>query len=108
MASLPIPETAVVKAVEDAVAVLVRVSGWGQFAYVNLPIFMPSGAPATVRVRMAKDGFEIDDGGYAYRELEAVGAERSFPREAANAAKLEELNTDTRRIWVTVPQSELT
>ncbi len=108
MASLPIPETAVVKAVENAVTDLVRVSGWGDYAYVNLPVFMPSGAPATVRIRVTATGFEIDDGGYAYRELEAVGAERSFPKEAEKAAKEEELETDRRRIFVNVPEGHLT
>jgi len=108
MASQPIPDSTVIKAVEEAVADLVRVSGWGDYAYVNLPVFMPSGAPATVRVCMMPDGFEVDDGGYAYRELEAVGAERSFPKEAAKAAVAEELETDRRRIWVNAPSCELT
>ena len=83
-------------------------SGWGDYAFVNLPIFMPNGAPATVRIRMVADGFEVDDAGYAYRELEAVGADRSFPRVAAKVAKAEELDTDRRRIFVTVPNAELT
>ncbi len=108
MASLPIPDATVAKAVKDAVADLMRVSAWGDFAYVNLPVFMPSGAPATVRVRATPDGFEIDDGGYAYRELESVGAERSFPKEAAKAAGEEELETDRRRIFVKIPRGELT
>lgn len=107
MASLPISESAVRKAVEDAVSDLVLVSAWGEFAFVNLPIFMPSGAPATVRVRAHRDGFEIDDGGFAYRELEALGFERSFPSEAGKAADAEELQKDRRRIWVVVPGSEL-
>ncbi len=108
MASIPASESAVRKAVEDAVADLVRVSAWGEFTFVNLPIFMPSGAPATVRVWAHKDGFEIDDGGFAYRELEALGFERSFPSEAAKAADAEELQKDRRRIWVVAPGSELT
>jgi hypothetical protein len=108
MASLPIPESTVRTAVEDAVAGLVRVSAWREFAFVNLPIFMPSGAPATVRVRAHHDGFEIDDGGFAYRELEALGYERSFPSEAGKAANAEELQKDRRRIWVVVSSGELT
>lgn len=108
MASVPIPESTVRKAVEDAVRDLVKVSAWGEFAFVSLPIFMPSGSPASVRIRAHKNGFEIDDGGFAYRELEALGYERSFPSEASKAADAEELHKDRRRIWVVVPGSELT
>lgn len=108
MASLPVFNPTAFKAVEDAVSNLVRVSGWGDYTYVNLPIFMPAGAPATVRVRRNGDKFDVDDGGYAYRELESIGAERSFPKAAEKAAAIEELEKDTRRIFVSCSESELT
>ncbi|MDQ0836625.1 hypothetical protein [Sphingomonas faeni] len=107
MASIPVLDSTVRKAVEEAVSDLVRVSAWGDYAYVSLPIFMPSGAPATVRIRLSQGGFHVDDGGYAYRELESAGAERSFPKAAASAAKAEELETDRRRIFVETGETEL-
>lgn len=108
MASQPLSTDTAVEAAERAVSDLVTVSGWSDFAFVNLPIFMPSGAPATVRIKAVPNGFEVDDGGYAYRELESVGFERSFPRAAEKAARLEELETDRRRIFVVASHSELT
>jgi len=107
MASSPISKSTVAQSVEEAISGLIKVSGWSDYAFVNLPIFMPNGAPATVRVRAVGDAFEVDDGGYAYRELESVGAERSFPTAAAKVARAEELETDRRRIFVASSHSEL-
>lgn len=99
--------TDVSRAAEKAAAELVRVSHWGDASYIALPLIMPSGTAATVRVSGHKAGFRVDDGGFAYRELEAIGAERSFPKVAAKFAAYEELETDRRVIFTQAAESEL-
>lgn len=97
----------ITRAVEKAAAELVRVSHWGGASYVTLPLMMPSGSSATVRISGDKAGFRVDDGGFAYRELEAIGAERSFPKAAAKYAAFEELQTDRRVIFTHAKEAEL-
>lgn len=98
----------VASAAEAAAAELVRVSHWGASSYVALPLFMPSGSAATVRISLAEHGFRVDDGGFAFREIEAIGAERSFPRTAARIASYEGLQTDRRLIFTYATADQLT
>ncbi len=107
MASRPITPPTLAAAVEAAARELVRVSHWGDASYVNLPIVMPSGSFATVRVTPSSDGFRVDDGGFAFREIESIGAERSFPKTAASVAEAEELSVNRRVIFVDAPQGGL-
>lgn len=108
MASSPKPDLALFGAVDEAVRDLVCVRNWGSSSYVSLPLFYPSGAPVSVRVTKHSDTkFQIDDGGFAYRELESVGAHRSFRKAAPKAAETEELQTDRRTIFVDASVLEL-
>lgn len=97
----------VAEAAERAVVDLVQVSHWGESSYVSLPLFMPSGTPSTVRVTRHQQEFRVDDGGFAYRELEAIGAERSFAKAAARFAAYEELSTDRRLVFTYAVEGEL-
>ena len=97
----------VADAAEAAASELVRVSHWGPSSYINLPLFMPSGSAATVRISVAEGGFRVDDGGFAFRELEAIGADRSFPRTAARYASYEGLETDRRAIFTYANHAQL-
>lgn len=107
MASRADTHSTVKEAAERAARELVRVSHWGQSSYVNLPLILPSGSAATVRIIGAGDVFHVDDGGFAYRELAAVGSERSFPKLAARFAKAEELAVGTRALSVSVSEDQL-
>ena len=107
MASRPRPNETFSGAVEAAVQGLVRTRHWGQTAYVSLPLIFPGGSMATLRVTPAAGGFRIDDGGFAYRELEAIGSERSFARTAAKIAEREDLDVNRRVIYVTVDEEGL-
>jgi hypothetical protein len=100
-------DSSVAEAAERAVVGLVQVSHWGGSSYVNLPLFMPSGTPASVRVTRQEQGFRVDDGGFAYRELEAIGAERSFAKAAARFAAYEELSADRRLVFTHATETEL-
>lgn len=82
--------------------------GWGDSVYVNLPIITPTGASATVRITPAKGGFRVDDGGFAYREIESIGAERSFSKVAAAVASSYDIAIDRRTISIVVPDDGLT
>jgi hypothetical protein len=86
---------------------LVHVRTWGATEYVSLPILYPSGSQVTLRVIPAKGGFRVDDAGFAYRELESVGMERSFGKTAKKVAESEELETTPRLIYAVVPESGL-
>jgi hypothetical protein len=107
MASVARLETGLKDVVESAVADLVSVSHWGDASYVNLPLTMPSGTPATVRVSIVEGGFRVDDGGFAYREIDQIGFSRSFPSEAKKAAEREGLSFDRRLIYAECSWSEL-
>lgn len=107
MASRVDPLPTVANAAEAAAAELVRVSHWGPSSYINLPLFMPSGSAATVRISLAEGGFRVDDGGFAFREVEAIGAERSFPRTAARWASHEGIETDRRVIFTHATEAQL-
>ena len=53
-------------------------------------------------------GFRVSDAGFTYRELEAIGAERSFPRVAKAAAERESVAKNRRVIFVDVSAEDLT
>lgn len=94
-------------AVEAAAEDLVRVRKWGDHVYVNLPLVFPGGSFATVRVSSAPGGYRIDDGGFAYRELESIGAERSFRRTAGKIAERDQLEVNRRVIFCTADEGDL-
>ncbi|HEX7823026.1 MAG TPA: hypothetical protein VF463_20695 [Sphingobium sp.] len=54
---------------------------------ITLPIFHPSGAAASVTISRGPSRFKVSDGGQAYREVEMVGAEHLFSRNAAKCAE---------------------
>ncbi|WP_380791000.1 hypothetical protein [Sphingobium xenophagum] len=54
---------------------------------ITLPIFHPSGAAASVIVSGGPQRFRVSDGGQAYREVEMVGGEHLFGRNASKCAE---------------------
>jgi hypothetical protein len=107
MASRPNPIPTAKDAAEKAASELVRVSHWGQSSFINLPMIFPSGSSACVRVVLSGGKFHVDDVGFAYRELAAIGAERSFPKVAARFGQSEDLVIGKRTLAVTVPEEGL-
>jgi hypothetical protein len=91
--------------VDRAVREMLCVRHWGTQTFVSLPIYYPSGAQVTVRVAPALGGFRVDDGGFAYRELESVGFERSFASAADVARQSDALDRD-RRCLITHAEAE--
>jgi hypothetical protein len=93
--------------VDAAVKEMMRVQHWGETSFVSFPIFYPSGAPVTVRIVPAVGGYRIDDNGFAYRELESVGFERSFPAAAGRAKQECAIEQNRRCLYVEVPSDQL-
>jgi hypothetical protein len=81
---------------------LVRVSNWGDSSFINVPLLFPSGSQVTVKLDPVDGGVRVSDNGFAYRELEAIGAERSFPRTARTHTKPAQLSVGNRVIFVDV------
>jgi len=91
-----------IAAVDEAVRNMVRVRHWGDTSFVSFPIYYPSGSPVTLRIMQSGSGFWVDDGGFAYREIEAVGFERSFASAADKARAAEGIDRDRRRLFLHV------
>ena len=77
-----------VSVMADAVAGdLLMVRHSGDSSFINLPIAYTSGTFVTVKIARVRDGVRVSDGGFAYRELESIGAERSFSKTALGTAR---------------------
>ncbi|OQW48388.1 MAG: hypothetical protein A4S16_01645 [Proteobacteria bacterium SG_bin6] len=83
------------------------VKHWGDSSFVSFPIYYPSGAAVTVRVIPGPSGFRVDDAGFAYREIEAIGFERSFATAADKARAKEGVEKDRRSLYVTADWEQL-
>lgn len=94
-------------AAEAAVRELTSIKSWGDASYITLPLIYPSGSFVIARVTQARGGFRVDDGGFAYRELESVGAERSFSRTAEKIIMTDDVMKSGRVIFVEVPEEGL-
>ena len=79
---------------------LLTVRHWGDSSFINLPIAYTSGTFVTVKIDRVRDGVRVSDGGFAYRELESIGAERSFSKTASGTAESEGLNVNKCSIFV--------
>ena len=66
-----------------------------------MPMYYPSGSPVTVQIaRSSNDTFLVSDFGFAFRELESFGRERSFARTAEAIIADNEVSRDRRCIFV--------
>lgn len=72
--------------IESAARSLVRVTASREGKLITLPIFYASGTAVSVEVIKTGDKFIVSDDGQAFRELELVGADRYFRRNADTIA----------------------
>lgn len=107
MASNPRLDPRSEDAVRAAVSQLMRTHSWGDATYVNMPLFYPNGTQVTVKVEPSKDRLRVSDGGLTYRELEQIGAEHYFARNAPTYAKEIEGFVFNRSICLDVERDEL-
>jgi hypothetical protein len=86
---------------------LVSVRRVGDSSFINLPLVYPSGSAVTVRLDRVAKGIRVSDDGFAYRELESFGAQRSFGNTAPRIAEAEAIEVGRRTVYVDVSLEEL-
>ena len=91
--------------IDAAVRDLVAARRVGDAVFVNLPLIFPSGAAATVKIEFISGGYRVSDSGFAYRELESIGAERSFGKMAMS--EQDQVKRNKRVIYIDVPEDDL-
>jgi hypothetical protein len=88
--------------VETMVHELVTVQRVVNDAFINLPFIYPSGASVTVKVTPHRGFYRVSDAGFAFREIEAIGAERSFPGVASPIITASDLKRDASVLFADV------
>ena len=93
--------------VETIVHELVSARRIAHEVFVNLPMLYPSGASVTVKITATLDGYRVSDGGFAYREIKSIGAERSFAATVTQIAETYDLSRTSRSVFADVQPNEL-
>lgn len=86
--------------VDEAVNALVRARRVNGALYVSLPMLFPDGSPVTVRIDESGGAIRASDAGFAYRQVENVGAVRAFRRTAKRFAEHCGVEVGERAIFV--------
>jgi len=102
MPTLAVKELSVREAAEMAARDLITVKHWGGSSFLNLPLIYPDGSFVTVKLDRVPSGFRVSDNGFAYREAECLGVQRSFPKTAGSVAEAEGLTVNRRAIYTDV------
>jgi hypothetical protein len=85
--------------IETTVRELVSARRVAHEAFISLPLLYPSGTSVTVKVTPTPDGYRVSDGGFAYREIEAIGATRSFAGTVTQIAEANDLRRNSRTVF---------
>ena len=86
---------------------LVSSHHWEDASLINLPLAYPSGAFVSVRLSPVRNGIRVSDAGFAYREVESFGLERSFSRTASSIAENFDVEIGKRSIFIDVPTEQV-
>jgi hypothetical protein len=95
------------RAAERVARDLVWVDHFQGRSTIGLPIIYPGGTCVGVEVVAREGGYRVSDGGQALREVDAVGATRSYVRVASRMADIEALQVKRGVIFVDVPVEHL-
>lgn len=87
------------RAVEGVVRDLVRGQRINGAFYVNLPLLYPDGSFVTVRIDQVPKGLRVSDAGFAYHQIDDIGAAKSFRRTANKAAELNDVTVGDRALY---------
>lgn len=93
--------------IKSAVASLISARSLSDTVYVSLPLIFPGGTIVTVRIDPAPGGFRVSDSGFAYRELEEIGAERSFAKTADKIIEIQNVLRNKRAIYADVSAEQI-
>lgn len=88
------------QAVEQTARDLVRLERIGGSSFLNLPILYPDGSSVTVKIDRIATGLRVSDAGFAYREIEDIGADRSFGRTAKKIAEERDVRVGKKTLYV--------
>lgn len=97
----------VAEVAEAAARRLVMAQHWEDSSFINLPLIFPGGGHVTVKIDRVQGGFRVSDNGFAFRELESIGAGRSFPRTAKSIVEPLEIEVNRRMIYVDVTEAQV-
>lgn len=92
---------------ERVVRDLVWVDHFQGRSTIGLPIIYPGGTSVGVEIVAREGAYRVSDGGQAFREVDAVGANRSYKRVASRMADVEALQVKRGVIFVDVPVEHL-
>jgi hypothetical protein len=96
------------RAIEVAGKELVSFEQWNDASFLHLPLVYPSGSAVTVKINnRSHDLFRISDLGFAYRELESYGMQRSFASAADTVLAGWAVFRDARAVFADVHQDQL-
>jgi hypothetical protein len=90
-----------------AVTEFVTLRHISETSFVSLPMAYPGGSFVTVAVYRSRQGFMVSDHGFAYREAEALGAQRAFAKTAAAAAEAGNVFVGKKSIFVDTTEPDL-
>lgn len=109
MVALVKPQSSSMAAIARAVAArLVSVRDWGSSSFINLPLIYPGGGFVTIKLEQVKaDTFKVSDNGFAFREIESIGAQRSFAKTALGLVEPMSVVLDRRAISTEASSQEL-
>ncbi|MDP3410927.1 hypothetical protein [Bosea sp. (in: a-proteobacteria)] len=94
-------------AVQSAVRDLVRLRNRNGIFYVSLPLVCHEGSSVTVRVDQTSFGFRVSDAGFAFREVEDMGAGKVFTKTAKRFAEALDVHIADRILFTDVTREEL-
>ncbi|MGA9866413.1 MAG: hypothetical protein WBQ75_08225 [Acetobacteraceae bacterium] len=96
------------QAIKAAVGALVSADYWPDASFVRLPFVYPGGTFVTIKIDpLSRSRFRISDGGFGYRELEEIGAQRAYPRTAASLDEEYGVNHNARTIYADATEQEI-
>jgi hypothetical protein len=97
----------IARVVEAALRDIVAVRTHDGSSYVSVPLFYPSGSFVTVKIDQMPGCYRVSDNGFAFREIESIGAQRSFGKTIQAIVADANLVSDRRRIYVDVTRDHL-
>lgn len=94
--------------IQAVVADLVSADHWPDGSFVRLPMVYPGGSLVTVKIdQLVGNRYRVSDAGFGFREIEEIGAQRSFTRIANTIAEEAALGRNARAFFIEVPADQL-
>jgi len=96
-----------IEAIEAAARDLVSLNQRADCYYLSGPLIYPDGSSVTDQIAGGAKGILVSDAGFTYRQIEDIGAERSFTRIAKRIAEEENVECGSRIIYADASSEEV-